>query len=97
MPDHVPTIAGGSSDGESQENFAFASATSGGSFRRRSRLPEGWRPEPAEGARLPGGERLTAHERDGLAERGAARTSITNRGVLVPDRHAAEKDEPIRG
>src|SRR5215472_10673638 len=43
------------------------------------------------------GLRLTADERDRLVERGAARTGVTHRGVLVPDRHAAEEDEPVRG
>ena len=42
------------------------------------------------------GLRLTADERDRLVERGAARTDVTHRGVLVPDRHAAEEDEPVR-
>jgi len=40
---------------------------------------------------------LTADERDSLVERGAARTGGTHREVLVPDRHAAEEDEPLRG
>ena len=40
---------------------------------------------------------LTADERDRLVERGAACTDVTHRGVLVPDRHAAEEDEPVRG
>src|SRR6516164_2724612 len=44
-----------------------------------------------------GSEQLTADERDRLVERGAARTGVTHRGVLVPDRHAAEEDEPVRG
>src|SRR6516164_7935315 len=52
---------------------------------------------PAECSRLPGSEQLTADERDRLVERGAARTGVTHRGVLVPDRHAAEEDEPLRG
>jgi hypothetical protein len=42
-------------------------------------------------------EELTADERDRLVEWGAARTGVTHRGVLVPDRHAAEEDEPVRG
>src|SRR5262252_6992137 len=48
-------------------------------------------------SRLPGSEQLTADERDRLVERGAARTGVTHRGVLVPDRHAAEEDEPSEG
>ena len=47
-------------------------------------------------ARLPGSEQLTGDERDRLIERGAARTGVTHLGVLVPDRHAAEKDQPVR-
>ena len=42
-------------------------------------------------------EQLTGDERDRLVERGAARTDVTHRGVLVPDRHAAEEDELVRG
>ena len=49
------------------------------------------------GSHPPGSEQLTADERDRLVERGAARTGVTHRGVLVPDRHAAEEDEPVRG
>jgi hypothetical protein len=52
---------------------------------------------PAEWSRLPGREQLTADERDRLVERGAARTDVTHRGVLVPNRHAAEEDEIVRG
>jgi hypothetical protein len=51
----------------------------------------------AERSRLPGSEQLTADERDRLVERGAARTGVTHRGVLVTDRHAAEEDEPVGG
>jgi hypothetical protein len=40
---------------------------------------------------------LTVDERDRLVERRPARACVTDRGVLVPDRHAAEKDEPVRG
>jgi hypothetical protein len=40
---------------------------------------------------------LTADELDRLVERGAARTGVTHRGVLVSNRHAAEEDEPVRG
>jgi hypothetical protein len=49
------------------------------------------------GAFIPGSEQLTVDERDRLVERGAARTDVTHRGVLVTDRHAAEEDAPIRG
>ena len=42
-------------------------------------------------------EQLTADERDRLLERCAARTGVTHRRVLVPDRHAAEEDEAVRG
>src|SRR5262244_3883806 len=52
---------------------------------------------PAKWSRPPGSEQLPADERDRLVERGAARTGVPNRGVLVPDRHAAEEDEPVRG
>ena|SRR6266404_3926188 len=52
---------------------------------------------PAEWSWLPGSEQLTGDERDRLVERGAARTGVTHRGVLVTDRHAAEEDEPVRG
>ena len=45
----------------------------------------------------PGSEQLTADERDRLAERGPAGAGVTHRGVLVPYRHAAEEDEPVRG
>jgi len=48
-------------------------------------------------ALIPGSEQLTVDERDRLVERGAARTDVTHRGVLVPDRHSAEEDEPVRG
>ena len=48
---------------------------------------------------------LTALERDFIEQsliilknrRGAARAGVTHRGVLVPDRHAAEEDEPCEG
>src|SRR6516162_50068 len=52
---------------------------------------------PAEWSRLPGSEQLTGDELDRLVEGGAARTGVTHRGVLVPDRHTAEEDEPLRG
>ena len=45
----------------------------------------------------PGSEQLTGDERDRLVERGAARTDVSYRGVLVPDRHAAEEDELVGG
>ena len=48
-------------------------------------------------SRLPGSEQLTGDELDRLVEGGAARTGVTHRGVLVPDRHTAEEDEPVRG
>ena len=51
----------------------------------------------AEWSRLPGSEQLTGDELDRLGEGGAARTGVTHRGVLVPDRHTAEEDEPVRG
>ncbi|MGW2089512.1 enoyl-CoA hydratase-related protein [Streptomyces sp. NPDC001880] len=35
-------------------------------------------------------------ERDGLVERRPARTGVTHRGVLEPDRHAAEENELVR-
>src|SRR5262249_15811159 len=54
-------------------------------------------PLPAEWSRPPESEELTADERDRLVERGAARTGVIYRGVLVPDRHAAEEDEAGRG
>src|SRR5262245_58544698 len=41
--------------------------------------------------------KLTADERDRLVEWGAPRAGVTHRGVLVPDRHAAEEDQPVRG
>ena len=44
-----------------------------------------------------GSESLVADESHRLVERGAAGTGVSHRGVLVPDRHAAEEDEPIRG
>ena len=44
----------------------------------------------------PGSEQLTVDELDRLVERGEARTGETHLGVLVPDRHAAEKDQPVR-
>src|SRR5215472_11635204 len=52
---------------------------------------------PAESSRLPRSEQLTGDERDRLVERGPARTGVTHRAVFVPDRHAAEEDEPVRG
>jgi len=52
---------------------------------------------PAEWSQLPGSEQLTGDELDRLGEGGAARTGVTHRGVLVPDRHTAEEDEPVRG
>ena len=48
-------------------------------------------------AALPEANKLTVDERDRLAERGAASTGVTHRGVFVPDRHAAKEDEPLRG
>ena len=41
--------------------------------------------------------RRTVDERDRLVERGPAGAGVTHRRVLVPDRHAAEEDEPVRG
>jgi hypothetical protein len=40
---------------------------------------------------------LTLDERDRLVERRPARTGVTHRDVLEPDRHAREEDEPVRG
>ena len=45
----------------------------------------------------PRSEQLTADERDRLVERGPAGAGVTHRGVLVPDRHAAVEDVPVRG
>src|SRR5262249_40520993 len=53
--------------------------------------------QPVEGGAYGAGVRLAADELDRLVERGAARTGVTHRRVLVPDRHAAEEDEPVRG
>ena len=52
---------------------------------------------PAGWSWLPGSEQLTGDERDRLVERGAARTDVSHRGVLVPDRHATEEDELVGG
>src|SRR5215469_15098477 len=52
---------------------------------------------PPEWSRLPGSEQLTGDELDRLVKGSAARTGVTHRGVLVPDRHTAEEDEPFRG
>jgi hypothetical protein len=46
---------------------------------------------------LPGSGRLSRDERDRLFERGAARTGVTHLRVFVPNRHAAEEDEPVWG
>src|SRR5262245_4652972 len=40
---------------------------------------------------------LILDERDRLVERRPARTGVTHRDVLEPDRHATEEDEPVRG
>src|SRR5262245_61231746 len=39
---------------------------------------------------------LILDERDRLVERRPARTGVTHRDVLEPDRHATEEDEPVR-
>ena len=40
---------------------------------------------------------LILDERDRLVERRPARMGVTHLDVLEPDRHATEKDEPVRG
>src|SRR5262249_53207518 len=40
---------------------------------------------------------LIVDERDRFIERRPARTDVTDRGILVADRHATEQDEPFRG
>jgi hypothetical protein len=40
---------------------------------------------------------LTVDKCDRLVERCPARPNVTHRDVLVPDRHATEEDEPVRG
>jgi hypothetical protein len=70
---------------------------------RRSRPPgtgcghrSGRRGHPARGRSTPG-PGLTLDERDRLVEWRPARTGVTHRDVLVPDRHATEEDEAVRG
>jgi hypothetical protein len=81
--------------GMSGSRFALAApqdATNITHDRGRYHTQESWK-----GPLVSERKQLTADERDRLVERGAARTGVTHRGVLVPDRHAAEEDEPVRG
>src|SRR4029079_711245 len=71
---------------------------------RKARHPQDGRSRAgrlvAEGLRrssgdLAGNEHLVVDERDRLVERCPARTDVTHRGVLVPDRHPTEEDQPF--
>src|SRR5262245_57306434 len=40
---------------------------------------------------------LVLNEADRFRQRGPARTDVLHRGILVPDRHAAEEHQLVRG